>query len=169
MVLFSSNFALVAYVAFIISVSASPIQKRSGAVHSVKITKPANKLSAKDLLSKEKDRLDSFVNAATAGNALVTNVDVSYLVTVTVGGQDFTSMVVDTGSSNTWVGAGSTSYTGSGECDPNSTFFVIYGDYSDASGIECVDKVTVGGLTAKKQSFGNAFSTDGFSDLGVDG
>ena len=163
MVLLNSKFALAAYIAFITSVSASPIQERSDAVHSVKITKPANKLSAKDLLSKEKDRIDSFVIAATTGNAPATNADVSYYVTVKVGSQNFPNMIVDTGSSNTWVGAGSP-YTGSGTC--SGTFSVTYGSGS-VSGTECVDTVTVGGLTVTQQSFGSASSSSGFS--GTDG
>ena len=164
MVLLISKFALaayVAYVAFITSVSASPIQERSDAVHSIKITKPANKLSAKELLSREKARLDSFVIAAATGNAPATNAVGSYLVTVEVGGQGFNKMIVDTGSSNLWVGAGSP-YTGCGTC--NGTFSVSYGSGS-VSGMECVGKVTIGGLTVARQSFGRATNSSGFSTV----
>jgi len=164
MVLLNSKLAIATYVAFITSVSASPIQQRSDAVHSVKITKPANKLSAKDLLSKERDRIDSFVIAATTGNAPAINGDINYLITVEVGGYDFNLMIVDTSSSNIWVGAG-VPYTGSGRC--NGTFSVSDGDSGFVNGPECVDKVTVGGLTVPRQSFGSASGNIEYS--GTDG
>ena len=163
MVLLNSKFALTAYVAFITSVSASPVQERSDAVHSVTITKPANTLSAQDLLSKEKTRINSFGTAAGTGNVPATNADVSYLVTVQVGRQVFTNMIVDTGSSNTWVGA-SSPLTHPGSC--SGIFSVTYGS-GDVVGTECVGKVTVGGLTVLHQSIGSASSSDGF--IGVDG
>ena len=157
MVLLSSKFALAAYVAFITSISASLIQERSNGVHSVKITKPVNNLSAKDLLSKEKARLNSFVIAASTGNAPITNVDASYYVTVSVCGQNFPYMIVDTGSSNIWV-----------DDVPSTCAATCRGTFSGSgvSGTECVGPVTIGGFTAPEQSFGNASSSE-FS--GADG
>ena len=87
----------------------------------------------------------------------------SYYVTVEVGSQDFPNMIVDTGSSNTWVGARSP-LTHPGSC--SGIFSVTYGSGS-VVGTECVGKVTVGGLTVPHQSIGSASSSNGF--IGVDG
>ncbi|KZT31528.1 family A1 protease, partial [Sistotremastrum suecicum HHB10207 ss-3] len=101
-------------------------------------------------------------------NVTVENQAVSYVATVAVGSPatDF-SLIVDTGSSNTWVGAGErfkeTSTTQcSGqlvEVEYGSGFFI---------GEECTDTVSLGpDLVIKSQSIGAALLSEGFE--GVDG
>ena len=98
-----------------------------------------------------------------AGNLPATNIESGYYVTVTVWSQNFHGMIIDTGSSNTWVGA-STHYSGSSSC--SRKFSVTYGSGS-VKGKECADKVIVGGLSVSGQSFGSASRTTGFD--GTDG
>ena len=162
MVLFTSRVAFITSLALI--ARGSPIgDEVSSSIRSVQITRPSINTEMKYFLPKERNRVNSFSEAAVAGNVPVTNVESSYYVTVGVGSQTFPRMIVDTGSSNTWVGA-STRYTGSGSC--SGTFSVTYGSGS-VKGKECTDKVTVGGSSVPRQSFGFASSSSGFD--GVDG
>ncbi|KAJ8474583.1 hypothetical protein ONZ51_g7130 [Trametes cubensis] len=95
---------------------------------------------------------------------------VAYVTTVTVGspGRDYT-LLIDTGSSNTWVGA----QTLSNPFVPSSStgitgnlMEVTYGS-GFVLGLEYTDNVMVGSITIKEQSFGGAILSDGFT--GVDG
>ncbi|OZJ04775.1 hypothetical protein BZG36_01848 [Bifiguratus adelaidae] len=82
--------------------------------------------------------------------------------------EDFSihALIVDTGSSNTWVGAG-TKYDPralSTSKDAGDSVSISYGSFS---GEEYTDTVTLGSLTLTGQSLGSASSATGFS--GVDG
>lgn len=103
MVKLVARFAFAASLASL--VSASPVAQ-SGSFISVPISKKAGKLTAKDLVQKEQARVKSFSGAlaAAASSGPVVNEDVSYVVSTTIGTQTFANVIVDTGSSNTWVG-----------------------------------------------------------------
>lgn len=75
-------------------------------------------------------------------------------------------MIVDTGSSNTWVGADTKFSKGSTGVSTGKKVSVSYGSGS-FSGTEYTDTVTFGGLTVSEQSIGVASSSTGFT--GVDG
>src|SRR5258708_902440 len=163
MVLLTSRVAFIASLASL--VKTSPIgDEQDGSIHSIEITKSNFTTEMRQFLHKERARVNSFAAAAAvAGNVPATNAESSYYVTVTVGNQNFPKVIVDTGSSNTWVGA-STHYPASESCI--GTFSVTYGSGS-VTGTECTDRVTVGSFSVPRQSFGSASSSDGFD--GVDG
>ncbi|KAF8528492.1 acid protease [Hysterangium stoloniferum] len=98
----------------------------------------------------------------------VTNGAVSYLASVGVGSTASKfSLIVDTGSSNTWVGAGKAFTKTSTTIATGDTVSVTYGSGS-FSGNEFIDKVTLAsGLVINKQSIGVATTSTGFD--GVDG
>ncbi|KAF8315705.1 acid protease, partial [Clavulina sp. PMI_390] len=75
-------------------------------------------------------------------------------------------LIVDTGSSNTWVGAGTKYVKSSTGTSTGKSFDVTYGSGS-VKGTEYTDTVTIGGLTVVGQSIGVATSSSGFS--GTDG
>lgn len=75
-------------------------------------------------------------------------------------------MIVDTGSSNTWVGADTKFSKGSTGVSTGKSVSVSYGSGS-FSGTEYTDSVSFAGLTVTKQSIGVASSSTGFD--GVDG
>ncbi|KLO15024.1 aspartic protease [Schizopora paradoxa] len=98
----------------------------------------------------------------------VQNQAVSYVATVAVGSPatDF-SLLIDTGSSNTWVGAGKAFKKTSTSVQTKDKVAVQYGSGS-FSGTEFTDTVSLGtGLSIKAQSIGVASKSEGFE--GVDG
>jgi len=120
--------------------------------------------TAKEILLKDQLRWSNFA-AAAVGSAPATNLDDTYTVATKVGTQTF-NLIVDTGSSNTWVGSGTRYSPGSTSTNTGRSFAVTYGSGS-VSGTEFTDTVTVGGVTVTKQSIGDGTTSSGFT--GVDG
>jgi hypothetical protein len=120
--------------------------------------------STKALLARDLSRFNPDA-AAAVGEAPATNEDDTYVVATKVGTQTF-ELIVDTGSSNTWVGSGTRYTPGSTATNTGRSFGVTYGSGS-VSGTEFTDTLTVGGLTVTKQSIGDGTTSSGFQ--GVDG
>jgi len=129
--------------------------------------KKVGSASAKSLLSKDLRRLAGHNGVPTplASSGTVENDLVSYTAPLKVGSQTF-DLIVDTGSSNTWVGANTKFSAGSTGVSTGKSVSVSYGSGS-FSGTEYTDSVTFGGLTVSKQSIGVARTATGFD--GVDG
>ncbi|KAM3583976.1 hypothetical protein VKS41_003942 [Umbelopsis sp. WA50703] len=124
----------------------------------------ADKTRALHLTNKSKANTDAAVSDAASFPAI--NEDFSYISQVTVGTQTF-DLIVDTGSSNTWVGAGTKYKAGSTSKSTGDSVSVSYGSGS-FSGTEYTDSVSLGsGFTITAQSIGVASTATGFS--GVDG
>jgi len=119
----------------------------------------AARLLAKEAATPEKRASYSFT---------VTNAAVTYLASVGVGSPATQySLIIDTGSSNTWVGAGKAYVKTSTSVNTGKSVSVSYGSGS-FSGTEYTDTVTLSSnLVITKQSIGVASSSSGFS--GEDG
>ncbi|KAJ7741273.1 acid protease [Mycena metata] len=104
-----------------------------------------------------------------AGNANsidVTDAGVTYTMSVGVGSPptDYT-LLIDTGSSNTWIGADKAYTPTSTSTDTRNTVNVSYGSGS-FSGTEYIDEVTLApGLVIQKQSIGVSSKATGFNDV----
>jgi len=98
----------------------------------------------------------------------VTNEVVSYIASVGVGSPATQyNLIVDTGSSNTWVGSGRAYVRTGTSMSTGDRVGVTYGSGS-FSGTEFIDQVTLGsGLVIPRQSIGVASTSSGFQ--GVDG
>ncbi|KDR83017.1 hypothetical protein GALMADRAFT_863793 [Galerina marginata CBS 339.88] len=96
----------------------------------------------------------------------VTDAGVTYTMSVGVGSPATQyTLLIDTGSSNTWVGAGKAFKQTSTSKSTRNTVNVTYGSGS-FSGTEFIDQVTLGGnLVIKSQSIGVASKATGFSDV----
>ncbi|KAG2130765.1 aspartic peptidase domain-containing protein [Suillus bovinus] len=140
------------------------------------ITLPiARRLNVSDgiinLLQRDKARMaalrDSSLSHAGLGTS-ISNVGNSYLLAVGVGSPPKTyNLIVDTGSSNTWIGAGTPYVKTKTSVNTGRAVSVGYGS-GFFSGTEYLDTVTLGqGLTIPHQSIGVASSSSGFA--GVDG
>ncbi|KAF8651943.1 hypothetical protein AX16_004586 [Volvariella volvacea WC 439] len=96
----------------------------------------------------------------------VTDAAVSYNITIGVGQPptEYT-LIIDTGSSNTWVGA-NTPYKPTSTSQPtHHKFNVTYGS-GQVQGYEYVDRVSMGkNLVLKSQSIGVATKAEGFNDI----
>ncbi|TFK41838.1 aspartic protease [Crucibulum laeve] len=101
-------------------------------------------------------------------NEQVDNQAVTYVASVGVGSPATTySLLIDTGSSNTWVGAGKAYVRTSTSVQTSNRVSVTYGSGS-FSGTEFTDQVTLAsGLVIPNQSIGVASTSEGFD--GVDG
>ncbi|KAH9486239.1 Polyporopepsin [Psilocybe cubensis] len=101
-------------------------------------------------------------------NEQVDNQVVTYVAAVGVGSPATTfNLLIDTGSSNTWVGAGTPYKKTSTSVQTSNKVSVTYGSGS-FSGTEFTDTVTIAsGLVIPKQSIGVASTSQGFQ--GVDG
>ncbi|KIJ66218.1 hypothetical protein HYDPIDRAFT_86415 [Hydnomerulius pinastri MD-312] len=161
-----------------LSIAATPVEVRTSPVtlpfaKRINTTGGAIKLVEHDQARAAalKDRADAIssgkLDRRTASIA-VTNEAVSYIAAVGVGSPATTyNLIVDTGSSNTWVGAGTAYVKTSTSESTGEAVAVSYGSGS-FSGEEYTDTVTLGsGLTITKQSIGVATTSTGFT--GVDG
>ncbi|KAG2073928.1 acid protease [Suillus decipiens] len=125
-----------------------------------------------DLLQHDKARVAALRDPSTrghGGSTPVTNNDSNYIAAVGVSNppQPVNNLIVDTGSSNTLVGA-STKYVVTGTSINTSQPVVIWYGSSFFAGAEYLDTVTLGcGLTITNQSIGVASTSSGFT--GVDG
>ncbi|GJE89585.1 aspartic peptidase A1 [Phanerochaete sordida] len=106
--------------------------------------------------------------ATTVVSVNATNSVVDYVLDVGVGTPPTTySLLVDTGSSNTWVGAGQRFVRTSSSVETKDRVSVTYGS-GEFSGTEFTDTVTLAsGLVIPSQSIGVATRAEGFQ--GVDG
>nr|GAT51469.1 aspartic protease [Mycena chlorophos] len=113
----------------------------------------------------KKNTLEARKSGATTGSGAVTNEIFSYIAETKVGSQTF-DLIVDTGSSNTWVGATTKFKAGSSGSSTGKSVSVSYGSGS-FSGTEYTDSVSIGGTAVTKQSIGVASKASGFT--GTDG
>ncbi|KAF8346604.1 aspartic peptidase A1 [Amanita rubescens] len=99
---------------------------------------------------------------ASVVNEPVTNQAVIYTASVGVGNPATSyTLIVDTGSSNTWVGANKAFHATSTSHETGDTVSVNYGSGS-FSGNEWIDQVTLGSLVIPQQSIGVATRSTGF-------
>ncbi|KAG1834412.1 aspartic peptidase domain-containing protein [Suillus variegatus] len=158
-----------------LSIAASPVEVRNSPV-TLPIARRLNTSGgAINLVQHDQSRaaaLKSFKGDSTlsrrTGSITVTNDAVGYIAEVGVGSPATNYyLIVDTGSSNTWVGADTKYVKTSTSVDTGDAVEVTYGSGS-FSGTEYTDTVTLGsGLTITAQSIGVAATSTGFT--GVDG
>ncbi|KAI0365370.1 family A1 protease [Pilatotrama ljubarskyi] len=104
-----------------------------------------------------------------AVNAPATNQAVDYVTTVHIGnpGKNYT-LLIDTGSSNTWVGARPLENPFVPSLTTDLSLNVVSVQYGSGfvTGVEMTDSITLGsGLTIEKQSMGAALLSGGFTDV----
>ncbi|TDL28097.1 aspartic protease [Rickenella mellea] len=169
---------VLSYVLLAIAVTANPIVVRENLIR-LPFAKQVNLTGASHVLKIDQARAAAFraFGQAKASGSLksdavisvgVQNQAVTYVASVGVGSPATTfSLLIDTGSSNTWVGAGTAYKQTSTSTKTKDSVSVTYGS-GEFSGTEFTDQVTLGsGLTIPKQSIGVASQSQGFD--GVDG
>ncbi|KAL5518792.1 hypothetical protein ACEPAH_475 [Sanghuangporus vaninii] len=176
--MFSAS-ALISTLLLAFIVSANPIVVRDNLVR-LPFAKQVNVTGTGHILKNDQSRaaaLRAIGEARASGKQLqkdavisipAQNQAVTYVASVGVGSPATTySLLIDTGSSNTWVGAGKSYVRTSASTQTSDRVSVTYGSGS-FSGTEFTDTVSLGnGLTIPKQSIGVASTSQGFD--GVDG
>lgn len=171
--------ALTSLLLLSLSVEAKPVVIRDSLI-SLPFAKSVNVTSFPHLLKQDQARakaLRARAEAKLSGVQLsedavvslsVENQAVVYTASVGVGSPATTySLLIDTGSSNTWVGAGKAYVKTSTSTQTSNRVSVTYGSGS-FSGTEFTDQVSLAsGLTISKQSIGVASRSTGFT--GFDG
>lgn len=154
------------------SALAAPTGQAGGSVFTVPIQKDlsAPKVGIAQRNANKWQSVLASNGSASAGviNQPAKNIVDTYTASVGVGSPAQTfQLLIDTGSSNTFVGTGSTKYkkTSTGK-DTGETISVSYGSGS-FSGEEYTDQVTLGSLVIKNQGVAVAKTSQGFT--GVDG
>ncbi|KAG1885598.1 aspartic peptidase domain-containing protein [Suillus subluteus] len=158
--------SLLTIILLALSIAASPFEIRDSL-----ITLPIyRRLNVSDgpikILQNDKARVAALTTGHHLGSTPVTNVVQNYIAKVGVGSPPTTyNLIVDTGSSNTWVGAGTAYVTTSTSVNTGQLVEVSYGS-GFFYGTEYTDTVTLGsGLTITKQSIGVASASAGFTDV----
>ncbi|KAJ3906912.1 aspartic peptidase domain-containing protein [Lentinula edodes] len=175
-----SAVSLLAFVTLALNVVANPVVIDRSPILSIPLTKIHNITSGHNLVASGLARAQNFKDRAKAHDLAavkkrqaepVINEVVSYIASVGVGASDTQyQLIVDTGSSNTWVGAGTKYVASSTSTDTGDRVSVSYGsgEFSETVGTEYIDKVTLSSaLVITSQSIGVASSSEGFE--GTDG
>ncbi|VDB86598.1 unnamed protein product [Peniophora sp. CBMAI 1063] len=159
------SWAVVAY--------ASPVVTIRDSAISIPLTKHVNFTSGHGLLASDQARAKRLRSsrssqvpskAASRTDVPVTNQAVIYTAALDVGSPPTTfDLIVDTGSSNTWVGA-VTEYTPTSTSQDTGGFLVVTYGSGFVIGEEFIDTVSLGdGITVTNQSIGAAEFASGFS------
>ncbi|KAF8706898.1 peptidase A1 family, partial [Rhizoctonia solani] len=122
--------------------------------------------SMRNITGKDRARLNTFQNTtALFGVVPAVNQDVAYTVQVLIGNQSY-NLIVDTGSGNTWIGAGKPYHPSPTSIRDGRAVSVTYGS-GTFSGVQYNDTIVLGNLTASDQSISVATQAQGFE--GYDG
>ncbi|KAN0128884.1 Aspartic peptidase domain containing protein [Lactarius tabidus] len=168
-----------AFLFLVVSVTANPIVVRKAPI-SLPFARHLNITGAQDVVTKDQARAKYWVSVSKASAAIpdaagsvgVTNVGVIYQASVGVGSPPTQyNLLIDTGSSNTWVGAGKAYVKTSTSVKTSDSVSVSYGSGSFSGmflSTKYLDTVTISsGLVITKQSIGVASNSSGFD--GFDG
>ncbi|RPD60576.1 acid protease [Lentinus tigrinus ALCF2SS1-7] len=142
-----------------------PFARRVNATGAAKLLK-IDQARAKTLKSRSMGA--SAFKQSAVFNVPASNQAVEYTTTVSVGNPPQTfNLLIDTGSSNTWVGAQTLTnpFLGSGTTQPTGELVEVTYGSGFVIGQEFVDGITLGGLTIQNQSFGSALLSEGFDDV----
>ncbi|KAG2076957.1 acid protease [Suillus decipiens] len=163
---------LLTFLLLTLSITGSPVEVRNSPVTLPIVRRPNVSNSTVNLLQHDQARAAALKHRRRhhhAGHTPVTNDNVYYVAAVGVGSPPtIYNLIVDTGSSNTWVGASADYVATKTSINTGQLVEVAYGSgYFD--GTEYLDTVTLGsGLTITKQSIGVASDSEGFYS-GIDG
>ncbi|KAH7913162.1 acid protease [Hygrophoropsis aurantiaca] len=163
---------LLSLLAVLSSTNAHSLKRDSGKT-TLRLATKFNTLGVNNIAEADRARAQQLRQAATAtkrdGTSVAINDNsVNYVASVGVGEPATNySLIVDTGSANTWVGASQIYQQTASSADTGNSIKVSYGS-GNFTGEEWTDTVTLGSLKIQKQSIGVASQASGF-DKGIDG
>ncbi|KAG1842530.1 aspartic peptidase domain-containing protein [Suillus subalutaceus] len=165
----SSLLALPALAFLSLSASALPHARTASSTAALKLAVRINSYGMKSIVAADRARIET-LQARGSSSVDITNTSVAYTADIGVGSPATSyTFLVDTGSSNTWIGTTKAYQKTSTSHDTGGTFKVAYGNMkkpSSASGEQYLDTVTVNSnLVIYNQSIGVASSDAGLGDL----
>ncbi|KAI6007641.1 aspartic peptidase domain-containing protein [Pisolithus orientalis] len=175
--MFPCRALLVLLALYLLAVAASPVHRTPGGISKVTLNFIArlNATGISNIADADRVRIKSMREKTVSprkrdASVSVTNSVVLYVAQVGIGSPptEYT-LLVDTGSSNTWIGANQPYTPTSTSHYTGNTVSVSYGS-GNFSGGEYIDTVSLGnGLTINQQSIGVATRSQGLSGTGIDG
>ncbi|KAG2129509.1 acid protease [Suillus bovinus] len=164
--LLSSLLALPVLAFFSLSASALPRPRTASSTAALKLAVRINSYGIKNIAAADRARIQ-VLQAGGSASVNATNTVTTYTASIGVGSPaTYYTLLVDTGSSNTWIG-GNKAYTQTtASRDTLNKFKVPYADGSSVSGEEYTDTVTLNSdLVIENQSIGVASKTSGMGGL----
>ncbi|KAG2120232.1 acid protease [Suillus clintonianus] len=153
-----------------LSASAMPHPRAASSTSALKLAVRIHSNGIKNIAAADRARARTLVEAGSSSSiGNVTNAGVMYTADIGVGSPPaYHTVVVDTGSSNTWIANKSYTKT-STSYDTGNQFVVSYGDgfnYTLVAGEEYTDTITLtSNLVIEKQSIGVAFNVSGMGSV----
>lgn len=149
-----------------LSANALPHARKASSPAPLKLAVRVNSYGIKNIAAADRARFrtlqaggSSSVNASNAGTIYTADIGIGSPAT------SYT-LLLDTGSSNTWIGANKAYQKTSTSKDTGGQFYITYGDQSYASGEEYTDTVTLNSdLVIDSQSIGVASDSTGLDGL----
>ncbi|OJA14412.1 hypothetical protein AZE42_07676 [Rhizopogon vesiculosus] len=138
----------------------------------LKLAVKINSSGIKNIVAADRARVQALIKSGGSPSISAANAQLLYTTEVGVGTPPtYHKLLVDTGSSNTWIGANQSYVKTTTSKDTGSQFSVTYGDSNGVDGEEYLDTVTFNSdLVIEKQSIGvaSAGSNAGLTG-GIDG
>ncbi|KAG2032182.1 aspartic peptidase domain-containing protein [Suillus americanus] len=164
--LFSSLLALPALAFLSLSASALPHPRTTSSTAALKLVVRINSYGIKNIVAADRARVQTLQSGGSS-SVNATNAVMIYTADIGVGSPPtYYTLLVDTGSSNTWIGANKPYQQTATSHDTGGTFYVTYGDNSYVSGEEYTDTITLNSdLVIDNQSIGVASEDSGMGDI----
>ncbi|KAG1799438.1 acid protease [Suillus plorans] len=161
----SSLLALPALAFFSLSASALPHPRTASSTSTLKLAVRINSYGIKNIAAADRARIQTLQAGGSSSISLTNNVT-TYTADIGVGSPaTYYTVLVDTGSSNTWIGANEAYAKTATSKDTGNTFSVQYG-IGSVSGEEYTDTVTLNSdLVIENQSIGVASESSGMDGL----
>ncbi|KAG1789277.1 acid protease [Suillus plorans] len=162
----SSLLALPALAFFSLSASAFPHPRTASSPATLKLAVRINSYGIKNIAAADRARIQARQAGGSSSISAINNV-MTYTADIGVGSPPtYYTVLVDTGSSNTWIGTNKAYEKTATSHDTGATFSVGYGDGSSVSGEEYTDTVTLNSdLVIDNQSIGVASQSSGMGSL----
>ncbi|KAG1851513.1 aspartic peptidase domain-containing protein [Suillus tomentosus] len=162
----SSLLALPALAFISLSASASPYPRTTSSPATLKLAVRINSYGIKNIAAADRARIQARQAGGSSSISAINNV-MTYTADIGVGNPPtYYTVLVDTGSSNTWIGTTKAYEKTATSRDTGNTFSVGYGDGSSVSGEEYTDTVTLNAdLVIDNQSIGVASQSSGMGSL----
>ncbi|KAG2048393.1 acid protease [Suillus hirtellus] len=162
----SSLLALPALAFISLSASASPYPRTASSPATLKLAVRINSYGIKNIAAADRARIQARQAGGSSSISAINNV-MTYTADIGVGNPPtYYTVLVDTGSSNTWIGTTKAYEKTATSRDTGNTFSVGYGDGSSVSGEEYTDTVTLNAdLVIDNQSIGVASQSSGMGSL----